>query len=364
MKVIVAGGGTGGHLYPAIALVKEIERRFPECEILFFGTARGLEAKILPQLGYHLKKIWLRGFQRRFNLYMLILPFQVVASFLQCAITIVKFKPDVVIGTGGYVSGPALFLAALIGYPTIIQEQNSYPGITTRFLARMVDQVHLSFKESTRYFKNKKKLYIRGNPIRSSLNITNRNEAIAKLGLDPKKKNLLVFGGSQGAHSINQAIATIIDDLLNDENWQIIWGTGELDYQEIQSSCSKFSKRVLIKPFITDMASAYAVADLVICRAGATTLAELQTCGLPVILVPFPFAAAGHQEANARALVNQHAAEMVLNHELDSSKLITTLQSLMHDEQKRKRLAVNLKALAMPLAAEKIIDDMMTLIKR
>lgn len=363
LKVIIAGGGTGGHLYPAIALAKEIEARFPESEILFLGTSRGLETKVVPELGYRLKLIWLRGFQRTLSMQNLIFPFRVIISLVQCVVIIVKFKPEVVIGTGGYVSGPAVFLAALFRIPTLIQEQNSYPGVTTRLLSRFVNQVHLSFEESIQFFKNKSKLYVSGNPVRSTLTIVNRSEAISKLGIDENKKTLLIFGGSQGAHSINRAILKNLDKLMEKQNWQIIWGSGERDFDSIQHECKKYGLRILVKPFITDMGAAYAAADLVVSRAGAITLAELQACGLPVILIPYPFAAGGHQEANARALVNQNAAEMVLNNELESDKFLDTLLLLMGDKVRRETLSANLKTLAKPDAAKKIIDEMTKLLK-
>ena len=360
-KVIIAGGGTGGHLYPAIALAKEIERRFTKSEILFIGTSRGIEAKVIPEMGYRLKLIWVKGFQRKFSFGNFLLPVQVIVSFFQCAITILTFKPSMVIGTGGYVSGPVLFIAALLRFPTIIQEQNSYPGVSTRLLSPFVDQVHLSFEESIKFFKNTNKVFISGNPIRSTLKTFRRKDAVSNLKIDGNKKTLLIFGGSQGAHSINFAILKIIEQVMKNQSWQIIWGSGEMDLKIIKKSCEKFGSRILVKPFITDMASVYAVTDLVISRAGATTLAELQVCGLPVILVPYPFAAAGHQEANARALVKQNAAEMVLNNELESDKFLNTLLMLMEDEAKRKSLGSNLKTLARPDAAQKIIEKMLSL---
>lgn len=364
-KVIIAGGGTGGHLYPAIALVKEIEKRFPQSEILFIGTSRGIEAKIIPEMKYQLKLIWIKGFQRKLSLGNLILPLQVIISFFQCAITILNFRPNVVIGTGGYVSGPAILIASFLKVPTIVQEQNSVPGITTRFLASFADQVHLSFDESKKYFtflKNRDKVFVSGNPIRNRLRTISRDAAISKLNIDATKKTLLITGGSQGAHSINEAIQKIIDRLMKMQDWQIIWGTGEKDFDAIRSACKKYSSRIIVKPYITDIASAYAVTDLIINRAGATMLAELKVCGLPTILVPYPFAAAGHQEANARALMEQKAVEMVLNSELESDKFLNTIVTLMENETKRTTLGSNLKALAKPDAAKIIIDEMVKLI--
>jgi len=362
LKVIIAGGGTGGHLYPAISLVKEIENRYPAAEILFFGTAHGIEHKILPEMGYRLRLIWLQGFQRQLSLQNLLIPFQVFTSFAQCMISIIKFKPDVVIGTGGYVSAPVLFSAALLGYPTLIQEQNSFPGVTTRLLAKVVDQVHLSFEDSLKFFKQKDNVFISGNPIRSSLKQMRRSDALLQLDLDGSRKNLLIFGGSQGAHSINMAMIKVLDHVLNNKDWQIIWGSGERDDTIVQQACQRFGKRILHKPYFSDMAAVYAVSDLVVSRGGASTLAELQVCGLPSILVPYPFATAGHQEANVRALVHKNAARMVLNHELESDTFLQTLLTLMGNEKLRNELGANLKTLARPNAAADIIDNMVKLI--
>ena len=362
IKLIIAGGGTGGHLYPAIALVKEIEQRYAKCEILFFGTAKGIEARILPEMGYKLSLLWLSGVQRSLNLKLLLFPIQFISSIIKCLFVILKFQPNLVIGTGGYVSGPALFLAALFRFPTIIQEQNSYPGVTTRMLAKVVDQVHLTFEESKKYFNNKDKLYISGNPIRKALRAINKDDGLKKFALDPSKKTLLIFGGSQGAHSLNQAILHVLKPILDDDKWQIVWGAGNYDYPEISTECAKFGSRIWLNPYISDMASAYSVADLVVSRAGATTLAELQVCGLPVLLVPYPYAAANHQEANARTLVKQNAAEMILDSELKSDKFMDILQVLLKNNNRRKELGNNIMALAKPDAAKIIIDKSVELI--
>lgn len=362
IKIIIAGGGTGGHLYPAIALVKEMESRFKESQTLFFGTSKGIEAKLIPDMGYPIKLIWLKGVQRKWTFKNLLIPLQLIVSFFQCLFTLIKFRPDVVIGTGGYVSGPVVFIAALLGFPTVIQEQNSYPGVSTRLLAKVVKQVHLSFEESAKYFSKKEKLHFSGNPIRSNLKTVNKETAVANLGLSADKKTLLVFGGSQGAHSLNQAIMNILEEIMNIQDWQIIWGSGERDYEEVQRVCSKYAKRIRVKPFIMDMASAYSAADLVISRAGATTLAELQACGLAALLVPYPFAAAGHQEANARTLMKQNAVEMILDSELQSDSFLNTALALMRDDSRRKELGAHLKKTAKPDAAKNIVNKIMTLI--
>ncbi len=362
LTVLFAGGGTGGHLYPAIALAREVEKRAPECCIVFVGTRRGIEARIIPELGYKIHYIWLRGLQRRLNLRLLLFPLQLGVSIIQCLWVLLKLRPNIVVGTGGYVSGPIVFLAAMLKFPAIIQEQNSFPGMTTRWLARVVDQVHVTFEESVKYFKDIKHIRVSGNPIRSQLSQMDRSAAAQALALPADRRTVLVFGGSQGAHSINMAIVRLVPTLLERSDWQILWGTGELDYEHIRDIMHSYAGRVFIRPYIKDMASAYAMADLVVARAGATTVAELQACGLPVILIPYPHAAAGHQEANARALLAKDAVRMVLDSELESDKLLNELIDLMADDKRRTKLGNNLKKQARPDAAKHIVDEMMKLV--
>ena len=363
LKVAVAGGKTGGHLFPALALVREIETRVQHTHVLFFGTRSGIEAKIVPQQGYDIEFLSVSGFQRKLSMTNLMLPFKLIGSIAKCFYKLKRFNPDIVIGTGGYVSAPVLLTAALLRYPTLIQEQNSYPGVTTRLLSRVVDQVHLSFEDSAVYFKNRDKLYVSGNPVRSVHVKVDRKTALEKFGLAGDRKTLFIFGGSQGAHSINLAVMHQLDELMLNTDWQLLWGTGESDFQQVQNRCEPYGARIKAISFITDMASAYSVADLVVSRAGATTLSELQACGLPAILVPYPYAAEGHQEANARALVAKNAARMVLDSDLTTGPLVQEINKLADDDDARAALGSNLKALAKPDAARDIIDKMMLLLK-
>lgn len=362
-KIVFAGGGTGGHLYPALALAREIENRYADNEILFFGTERGIESRIIPELGYNIEFINIRGIQRSLTLKNLKVPFLIIRSLITCRRVLRRFKPAVVIGTGGYVSWPVLFTASLLGYPTVIQEQNSYPGISTRFLSRFVDHVHLSFEESFAYIKKGKHVFMSGNPIRSSLTSVNRETAAANLGLSIQSKTLLIFGGSQGAHSINMAVINIIHELMRLSDWQIMWGTGEKDFNQVSTKCEQYGHRIIVKPYLQDMASVYALSDLVISRAGATTLAELQSCKLAALLIPYPYAAAGHQEANARALVSKNAVEMVLDENLNDATFLNKLINLMNDDDHRRMLGINLGKLAQPDAAVNIINKTIELIE-
>ncbi|MDZ7261172.1 MAG: undecaprenyldiphospho-muramoylpentapeptide beta-N-acetylglucosaminyltransferase [candidate division KSB1 bacterium] len=362
IKVLMAGGGTGGHLYPALALVEELEKRNLLAEVVFVGTSRGLEARVVPQAGYPLKLISIRGLRRRLSWENLLIPFQLIASLIQSARILWRFRPDAVIGTGGYVSGPVLFMAALMGIPTLIQEQNSYPGIATRILARWVDQVHLSFEESVKYFRNKANLRVSGNPVRHQLFQGDRQVAAKIFHLDPQKKTLFVFGGSQGAHRINLALLDILDRLLNFQDVQILWATGERDYEMVGQSCAQYGDRVCAKPYIDNMAAAYAISDLALCRAGATTITELALVGLPSILIPFPYATAGHQQFNAQALVNQGAAVMILEKDLSPDRLLTTIHELLENESQRKTMRKKAREWAKPQAASQIIDSLVELL--
>jgi len=361
LTVLFAGGGTGGHLFPALALAEEIKRRIPAAEITFVGTSRGIETQVLPAQGYKLVRIWIRGFKRRLSLGNLIFPLMLITSLIQSLALIIKSKPDVVIGTGGYVSGPVVLMAALLGVPTLIQEQNSYPGFSTRLLSRWVDRVHLSFEESRRYFKHQNKLRVSGNPTRSELRSIPREEALKKFNLSPDRITLLVFGGSQGATRINQALLGILDKLMRGEKLQLIWATGQKDFEEVKAACRRYGERVYVRPFIDDMASAYAACDLALCRSGATTVAELTRCGVPALLVPYPYAAAGHQEYNARTLAAKGAAVMILDRDLGTKRFENTLMGLLGDDQKRERMRIKSSELGKPEAAKRVVDDVLEL---
>lgn len=361
LTVLFAGGGTGGHLFPALALAEEIKRRIPTAKITFVGTSRGIETQLLPVQGYELIKIWIRGFKRKFSLGNLFFPVMLITSLIQSLALIMKLKPDVVIGTGGYVSGPVVLVAALLGVPTLIQEQNSYPGFSTRLLSRWVDRVHLSFEESRGYFKHQDKLRVSGNPTRAYLRGIPKKEALKKFNLSSGKTTLLVFGGSQGATHINRALLDILDKLMSRENLQLIWATGQKDFQEIRAASRKYEERVYVCPFINDMASAYAACDLALCRSGATTVAELTRCGVPAVLIPYPHAAARHQESNARTLADRGAAVMILDKDLGTKRFENTLMDLLGNDQKRERMRSKSLELGKPEAVKRIVDDLLEL---
>ena len=361
VRIMFAGGGTGGHVFPAIAIADAVVKIEPRAEILFVGTRGKIEERVVPKAGYKFKSIWISGFIRAFDMRNLLFPLKLIISLIQSFILIKKFKPDVVVGTGGYVSGPVVFIASLLGIPTLIHEQNSYPGATTRFLARFVDEIHLSFEVAKKYLKSKAKVFVSGNPVRSSLKIYPREEAVRYFGLDPEKRTLFVFGGSSGARSINEAMLEIFNEII-EKGIQIIWQTGALDYDRIKSACEGKSGIKIFK-FIDEIDRAYSACDLVLCRAGATTIAEVTYFGVPAILVPYPFATANHQFENARVLFESGGSEILLDAEL-KVKLREKIFNLIEDKEKLEQMRQKVSSFANPEAGVKIARSVLKLAGR
>ena len=361
-KVILAGGKTGGHIFPAVAMAEEFKRRHPESKVIFVGTKDGLESKIVPKYGFKLIFICARGLKRKASLRNLMLPCYVLKSLYQSLRILNEERPNLVVGTGGYVSFPVVFSARLKNIPTLIQEQNSYPGVSTRLLALLVDRVCLSYLSSMDYFLTKRKLKVIGNPIRAEIVSANKYEALRKFNLDPSKKTIFIFGGSQGAHAINQAVLESLDFLS--ENWQFLWQTGESDLVFVSEKVKGKKIKCAVFPFIEDMRSAYAASDLVISRAGALTLAEICACGKPSLLIPYPFATADHQRYNAEALQKNGAAVMILQKDLTPGKLAQEIGFLLSDETKLKKMAEKSKKMGKPEATSLLVDEMEKLLKK
>ena len=357
-----AGGGTGGHFFPAIAIANEIRQRLPEAEITFWGTRRGIEARIVPNTGYSIEMIPVRGFQRRFSPGNLLFPFVLIASFVKVFRLLIVKRPKAVIGTGGYVSGPVAFAAWLLWVPVFIQEQNSYPGVTTRLLARIAKRVYITFEVSKEYFKNKEKLLLSGNPVREDIQKEDRIKAFQQFGFSPDNPVLFVFGGSQGARSINRIMAAILPDLLNKTNLQVLWSTGQYDFKDLFQKFVQ-NPRVKLFEFIQDMPAAYAVSSLIVARSGATTLSELAVCGLPSVLIPYPYATGGHQVFNARSFQTEGAAVCLLEKDLTPEGLKHILQDLIENPEKLKKMGAAAKRLARPEAAKTIVDDILAELK-
>jgi len=361
IRIALAAGGTGGHLYPGIALAEAFQQN-GNADIMFIGTAYGLENKILPALPYQFKRIWIRGLRREFNLANLLFPIRLMVSLLQCAFLFVCSRPDIIIGTGGYVSGPALMIGLLFRIPTAIQEQNSTPGLVNRLLGKKVNQVHLTFEDSRKYFSGQANLFVSGNPVRNDISHADRNAASAQFGLDPDKITLLIFGGSQGAHAINQTVLRSLAIILTHDNLQILWATGEKDWHQISDKCSESRQPLRITKYLDDMAAAYGASDFVLCRAGASTLSELALCGLPAILVPYPHAAGNHQEFNARSVEKAGAAITILEKELTTETLAQAISTLYRDRSIRREMARASLNLARPNAARTITAKLLTMV--
>ncbi|MEA3296679.1 MAG: undecaprenyldiphospho-muramoylpentapeptide beta-N-acetylglucosaminyltransferase [candidate division Zixibacteria bacterium] len=363
-RIIFAGGGTGGHLYPALAIadrIRELLQGKHKVEIIFVGTKHGLEYRMRDSLGYPLHLINIRGLARSFSLRNLLLPFVVVGALIKAALLLRSFAPAIVIGTGGYVSWPVLKVAAWKNIPTVIQEQNSYPGITTRQTARKARKVYLGFEGARAYLRTNERIVVTGNPVRRSIVNGNRAEALAAFKLDPDRKTILVLGGSQGAHAVNTAILKSLESKSLPENYQLLWQTGKRDYKDVTAQVGDKARCCSLFPFVERMELVYAIADLAIARAGALTLAELAACGVPAILIPYPFAAGDHQRKNAQETVAREMAALIDENDLDQvdilSEAIAILESDRFTIMRRALTAVAEKGKpAVDVIAEDIIN--------
>jgi UDP-N-acetylglucosamine--N-acetylmuramyl-(pentapeptide) pyrophosphoryl-undecaprenol N-acetylglucosamine transferase len=350
MKLLLAGGGTGGHLFPAVAVAQELLEQEPSSEVLFVGTAQGLEARVLPQLGLTLEMIEISGLVGKPLLGKLALLPKLLRSVRQSLQIIDRFQPDVVVGVGGYASGPVALAAKKRGLPLLLHEQNAWPGLTNRILGRWADKICVTFKETRSAFNDKLTL-VTGNPVRRELTRM----------MPPAEGNptLLVFGGSRGARAINQAMIKVLPLL---QKWQgrlkIIHQTGSEDLETVRAGYRAVGwEDAEISPFIDDMAAAYSCAHLVLCRAGATTIAELTSCGRPAILVPFPYAAGDHQSVNARSLAKRGAALMLPQSEITAENLARLLGDLLNDQERLIDMAGVARSLGKPEAAWKILEQ-------
>lgn len=341
MKVLIAGGGTGGHINPGLAIAKHIKQKEPHAEITFVGTKKGLETKLVPREGFTLETIVVRGFRRKLSFDTIVAVKELIQSFFEASKLIKKINPDIVIGTGGYVCGPVLYVAAKKGIPTLIHESNAYPGITNRLLERYVKHVAISFKDSEKYFKDSGKLVYTGNPVRQELLNSNRSEVINQLDIEKDKPLIVVMGGSRGARKINETVAEMLNSYFNGE-FNIIFSTGEAQFDTISSSINipdKYSKMVKVVPYIYNVDKVYIASDLMICRAGAITISELQTMGIPSILIPSPYVTANHQEHNARSLERDGGAVVILEKELDADVLFKQICNLISNKDILNKMA-------------------------
>ena len=359
-RFLISGGGTGGHIFPALSIAKEIERRYPESVLLFVGSSDRMEMEKVPAAGYKIIGLWISGLQRNLSSRNLLFPFKVISSLLKARKIIKQFNPDLAIGTGGYASGPLLFVAAKRGVPSLIQEQNSYPGITNKILSKHVQKVC----DNMERFFGKEKLIVTGNPIREDiLDFDTKVEQGKRcFNIDTSKPTVLVVGGSLGARTINEAIAKNIDRFKK-ADVNLIWQTG-ISFQDESKQIVKSINKPEIQShtFIKEMDLAYAVADVIISRAGAIAISELCCVGKPIILVPSPNVSENHQYKNAQSLVNKNAALLVEDKEA-SRKLVNILMELISDKSLQQSLSSNIKKLAIKNAADEIAEIALRLIK-
>lgn len=357
---VFAGGGTGGHLYPALAIAGEIRKASPEARICFIGTKGKIESRVVPAEGYEFRTLWISGFQRGLSLRNLLVPIKAGVSMIRARAYLRELAPLAVVGTGGYVSGPVLMAASMMGIPTLIHEQNSVPGETTKMLANRVTEVHVSFEETKKRLPAGARVFLSGNPTRNALEGIDRAEALKYFGMDPaeRSKVLLVSGGSLGAVSVNDAVLGNIASII-DMNMRVVWQTGPRDLERVKTVVSTIpAGRIWVGAFIDNMGYAYAAADSALCRAGATTIAELTRLGKPAILVPYPHATADHQSVNAREMESSGAA-MVVSDEQAGSRLMELLKKM--DDRTLADMSAASASLGRPDAARIIAGRVMSL---
>lgn len=359
-KIILSGGGTGGHIYPAIAIANELKSRFPDAEFLFVGAKDRMEMEKVPQAGYDIKGLWISGIQRKLTLKNLSFPFKLISSLWNARKIIKSFKPNVAIGTGGFASGPLLQMATSNNIPILIQEQNSYPGITNKLLSKKANKICVAYDGLERFFP-KEKIIKTGNPVRQGLLDIETKTVEAKNFFDLKhgKYTLLVIGGSLGARRINELIEKELD-FFDTQNIQIIWQCGKLYYQQYKIYGN--TKNVQVYEFLNNMDFAYAAADIVISRAGAGSVSELCIVGKPVIFIPSPNVAEDHQTKNAMSIVNQEAAMIIKEEDLDAD-FENKFSQLVASPEKRNVLGDNIKKLALVNATKDIVDEVEKLLK-
>ncbi|CAI8857797.1 undecaprenyldiphospho-muramoylpentapeptide beta-N-acetylglucosaminyltransferase [Chryseobacterium sp. IT-36CA2] len=362
LKIILSGGGTGGHIFPAIAIADEIRKRFPDAEFLFIGANGKMEMEKVPQAGYKIEGIDIAGIDRGNLLSNLGLPFKILKSLSKSKRIIKNFAPDFAVGTGGFASGPALYEASKMGIPIFIQEQNAHAGVTNKILSKKAKAVFTAYPKVEGFPAEKIKFL--GNPIRENIisGMQETAQAKEKMGLNKDKLTILSVGGSLGSRTLNNAWKSHLKQIV-DKDYQLIWQTGKLDYKDIlEETKDSDTRNIQILEFIKDMELAYSAADIIVSRAGAIAISELAVAQKPVLLVPFPFAAEDHQTKNAMNLVEKNAARMVKDSEMQE-KFWNTLSEICENENVRKEMSDNLTYFAKPNAAKEIVDEIFKVIK-
>ena len=361
-RLIVSGGGTGGHIFPAIAIANAFRERHPDAQVLFVGARGRMEMTRVPEAGYEIIGLWISGIQRKFSLSNLLFPLKLVVSYLRAAVIVKRFDPDVVVGTGGFASGPMMMAATRLKIPALIQEQNSFAGLANKQVADKVNKVCVAYEGMEKYFPISK-IVLTGNPVRKDiLSVKEKaGKGKAHFGFEESRRTLLIIGGSLGARTINESVLAGIEKLI-DAGVQVIWQTGKVYYEVVQPQIARYdNRRFRVLDFLKEMDLAYAAADVVISRSGALAVSELSIAGKPCILVPSPNVAEDHQTKNALALVEKDAAVMVSDKDA-RIVLVDEALRLLFDDQRAKKLRENISALARPAATEAIVDEIENLI--
>lgn len=355
MKVLLSGGGTGGHIYPALAIAEEFRRRDPSVEILYVGTKNGREAELVPHTGIPFATVDVRGLPRKASLEMVPFALTLAKGMGQAARIVRQFQPDLAIGTGGFVSGPVLYRCAKARVYTLIHEQNSYPGVANRILSRYVDDIAVTFEESVPYFAGSAKTHLTGNPIRSVFFHLKKEDALyEKYGLQKDKRTVFVFGGSNGHESINESVAGL-RDAFGQTPYQMVLVTGPDHYAALQDAFPA-DGNIRVYPYLFDIQEMYAIADLMVTSSGAITLAEMQAAGLPSLLIPKAYTTENHQTKNAFAVQEKGAAEVLEEKDLHAKNLFSAIRDLLQDEKKLAAMSTASKNLGKPYAAKEIVD--------
>ncbi len=363
MRLILSGGGTGGHIYPALTLIDAIKNKKPDAEFLYVGTEKGLEADIVPKAGINFTALKLEGgLERRFTLENISRAANAVWSIKHASDIVKNFKPNAVVGTGGYVCGPILLAASLMKVPTLIQEQNAVAGVTNKILSKFVDKIAVGTRDALKNFPPNKTIYT-GNPIRKEVLAAKKSDGLKEFGFTEDKPIVLISGGSRGARSINNAMIDVLKSAAQKNSAQFLHVTGKGEFDSVMKKLSDLdAPNIKIVPYLYNMPTALAMADLAVFRAGATGLAELTARGVPAILIPYPYAAENHQEFNAKSLVEAGAARMILNKDLTAEILSAQLEELLSSPEKLKSMAEASLSLGKPLAADEIADMILKLI--
>lgn len=361
MRVIMTGGGTGGHIFPALAIADEVMKNEADSSIKFVGAKGKMEEKVVPENNYNIELIEVVGLNRKNMLKNLNFIIKYYASLSRCKKIIKDFKPDVVIGTGGYVTGPVVSSAVSLGIPSIIQEGNSYPGKVIKYLSPKVNKVIVNFKETKNYLKRKDNVVQISYPVRSKIKSINKEDALRFFGIRNGFKTVFVFGGSQGSKAINDVLEMNLEKLIRG-NINVIWQTGSASFERLFNKFGDFKDRVKVYGFINDMGKAYAASDLVVCRAGISSIMELSLTAKPAILIPYPYAAENHQELNAKALVNRESAVMIREDKI-SEILIDEIKTIISDDEKLQRLSNNISKIYDIDAPSKIYKEIKSILK-